>query len=177
MQRGRIRPRSQRRGRLFVLGLTMNKKYLGLLMAVALCIGCSKGDFPTAKVEGLVLCEGKPVAAAAVYFEPLKSTGQDSSIIVGKQGFAFTDAEGKFQISTYFPGQNDGAVVGKHRVRVGRGDAKCNCSMNEEIDLMQVEVKAGEVNKFELVLKPANAQLLKQEEKNRITQGLDEDGT
>lgn len=155
----------------------MMSKYASIVLVAIFCIGCGKGDFPTAKTEGVVLCEGKPVANAAVYFEPLKSTGPDSSIIVGKQGFAFTDNEGKFQISTYFPGQNDGAVVGKHRVRVGRGDAKCNCSMNEEIDLMQVEVKAGEVNKFELVLKPANAQLLKQEEKNRITQGLDEDGT
>jgi hypothetical protein len=155
----------------------MNKKYLSLSMVVALCIGCSKGDFPTAKVEGVVLCEGKPVAAAAVYFEPLQGTGADSSMMVGKQGFAFTDNEGKFQISTYFPGQNDGAVVGKHRVRVGRGDAKCNCEMSDQIDVMQADVKAGEVNKFELVLKPANAAKLKQEQKNRILQGLDEDGT
>jgi hypothetical protein len=155
----------------------MNIKHIGLLMVAALCIGCSKGDFPTAKVEGVVLCEGKPVAAAAVYFEPLQGTGPDSSMIVGKQGFAFTDNDGKFQISTYFPGQNDGAVVGKHRVRVGRGDAKCNCQMSDQIDVMQVDVKAGEVNKFELVLKPANAAQLKQEEKNRILQGLQEDGS
>ena len=148
-----------------------------MAIAAVLMLGCNKGDFPTAKVEGIVLCEGKPVAAAAVYFEPLKGSGPDSTMYVGKQGFAFTDNDGKFQISTYFPGQNDGAVVGKHRVRVGPGDAKCNCQMSDQIDVAQVEVKAGEVNKFELVLKPATAAQLKQEEKNRISQGLQEDGT
>lgn len=155
----------------------MNAKFFGMIVLAVLFLGCSKGDFPTAKTEGVVLCEGKPVVGAAVYFEPLQSTGADASIIVGKQGFAFTDNEGKFQISTYFPGQNDGAVIGKHRVRVGRGDAKCNCQMSDQIDVMQVDVKSGEVNKFELVLKPANAAQLKQEEKNRILQGLQEDGT
>lgn len=155
----------------------MNSKRFVLLLVVSTLIGCSKGDFPTAKVEGVVLCEGKPVADAAVYFEPLQGTGPDNSMIVGKQGFAFTDGEGKFQISTYFPGQNDGAVVGKHRVRVGRGDAKCNCQMSDQIDVMQVDVKAGEVNKFELVLKPASAAEIKQDKKNRILQGLEEDGT
>jgi hypothetical protein len=62
-----------------------------------LILGCSKGDFPTAKVEGVVLCEGKPVEAAAVYFEPLQAPGM--KMIVGKQGFAFTDKDGKYKIS------------------------------------------------------------------------------
>ncbi|MFN5274359.1 MAG: hypothetical protein ACK5E3_14210 [Planctomycetota bacterium] len=146
-----------------------------IVFLAALFLGCSKGDFPTAKVEGVVLCEGKPVAAASVYFEPLQTP--EKKMIVGKQGFAFTDENGKFRISTYFPGQNDGAVVGKHRVRVGRGDAKCNCSMNEEKDLMQVEVKEGQVNTFELVLAPASAEQLDKEKKDRILQGVDEDGS
>ena len=141
----------------------------------ALILGCSKGDFPTAKVEGVVLCEGQPVEAAAVYFEPIQAPGM--KMIVGKQGFAFTDKDGKDKISTYFPGQNDGAVVGKHRVRVGRGDATCTCSMNGEQNLMEVEVKEGQVNKFELTLKPANKEQLDNEKKARILQGVEEDGT
>jgi hypothetical protein len=153
----------------------MKSRNLILLLIAAFFVGCSKGDFPTAKVEGVVLCEGKPVAAAAVYFEPLQTP--EKKMIVGKQGFAFTDDSGKFKISTYFPGQNDGAVVGKHRVRVGRGDAKCNCSMNEEKDIMQVEVKEGQVNTFELVLEPASAVQLDKEKRDRITQGVDEDGS
>jgi hypothetical protein len=153
----------------------MKTRQFVLIPLLILAFGCSKGDFPTAKVEGIVLCEGKPVSGAAVYFEPLSSGGND--MIVGKQGFAFTDDSGKFRISTYSPGGYDGAVVGKHRVRVGRGDAKCNCSMNEEKDLMQVEVKTGEVNTFELVLPPASADQIQQEKQDRVKQGLDEDGT
>lgn len=156
----------------------MSKLGLSFVLGCAVSfVGCSAGDFPTAKVEGVLLCEGKPVQGAAVYFEPIQSEGADSSAIVGKQGFSFTDAEGKFQISTYQPGQNDGAVIGKHRVRVGQGDAKCECSLNSEKDVMQVEVKSGEVNRFELKLEKATAALLKKEEEDRIRQGVQEDGT
>lgn len=121
-------------------------------VTVSLVIGCGSSGFPTAKTIGVVKCQGQPVSGAMVYFEPI-STGDKA--LVGKQGFAFTDSEGKFEISTYTPNGKDGAVIGKHRVRVGRGDAKCNCAMNEEVDLMQVEIKAGETNEFTLELKVA----------------------
>jgi hypothetical protein len=121
-----------------------------------LMTGCSSGDFPTAQVTGRVVCEGKGVEGAMVYFEPIKgSSGKDA--MAGKQGFSFTDAEGKYVISTYEPGGQDGAVIGKHRVRVGKGKSNCNCSMNDEQDLMEVEVKADGKNEFELVLKKATA--------------------
>ena len=128
----------------------------------ALCtmlFGCGgSGEFNTALTTGVVLCDGKPVEGAMVYFEPLPSgSGSSSNALSGKQGFSYTDAEGKFSISTYRPGKGDGAVVGKHRVRVGKGEAKCDCAMNEEVDLMQVEVKAGEKNDFKLELKKATA--------------------
>ena len=49
-----------------------------------------------------------------VFFEPLQ---EGKSALVGKQGIAFAEEDGTFVISTY--GTGDGAVVGKHRVRVG----------------------------------------------------------
>lgn len=116
--------------------------------------GCGSSDFPTAKVSGIVLCKGKPVADAMVYFEPIKSADAKQAL-VGKQAFSFSDSEGRFVLSTY--DTNDGAVVGKHRVRVGGPDARCDCALNEERDLMQVEVKAGEDNEFKLELPPATA--------------------
>src|SRR6185503_13088729 len=88
-----------------------------------------------------------------VFFEPLQ-TGKKA--LVGKQGFAYADAEGKFNISTY--GTHDGAVIGHHRVRVGppHGEDhpkfKCACVLNPEIDVMEVDIKKGK-NEFELVLK------------------------
>jgi hypothetical protein len=123
-----------------------------LLVAV---LGCgSAGDFPTALVSGRVVCEGSPVPHVMVFFEPLQ--GEKSSL-VGKQGFAFADAEGNFQLSTY--GEQDGAVVGRHRVRVGpphpedHPKYQCPCILDSERDVMEVEVKKGEKNEFELVLK------------------------
>jgi hypothetical protein len=129
-----------------------------LSFALIVTIGCgSGGSFSTAQATGRVVCEGKGVEGAMVYFEPIKGSGKGSGKdgMVGKQGFSYTDAEGKFVISTYEPGGQDGAVIGKHRVRVGKGKSKCNCSMNDEEDLMEVEVKADVKNEFELVLKKA----------------------
>jgi hypothetical protein len=119
----------------------------------ALLIGCSGGDFPTARTTGRVVCEGQPVPHVMVFFEPMQS---GKSALVGKQGFARAEADGTFSLSTY--GENDGAVIGHHRVRVGppRGDEfpnfKCACYLNPEVDIMEVDVKKGK-NEFEIVLK------------------------
>jgi hypothetical protein len=125
------------------------------MSGLALLGGCQGGDFPTAPASGRVICEGKPVPHVMVFFEPLEMGGQ--SALVGKQGFAIADENGSFVVSTY--GKNDGAVVGQHRVRVGRPhpedypNFKCDCYLNAEVDLMQVEVKKGQKNEYELVLK------------------------
>src|SRR5262245_12585874 len=115
--------------------------------------GCTTSDYPTAKTTGRVICEGQPVPHVIVFFEPMQ-TGK--SALVGKQGVAHAETDGTFSISTY--GENDGAVIGHHRVRVGlpRGDDlrdfKCACYINPEVDVMEVDVKKGK-NEFEIVLK------------------------
>lgn len=118
-------------------------------------LGCGpSGDFPTAPTTGRVTCEGQPVPYVMVFFEPIQ---EGKTGLIGKQGFAYAEEDGTFSISTY--GKNDGAVVGKHRVRVGRPHSeqhpnfKCNCVLNEELDLLEVEIKKGQKNEFELVLK------------------------
>jgi hypothetical protein len=139
-----------------VLSTAQRHRGLILVAFAALCClaGCnSAGDFPTAKVSGRVLCEGKPAPHVMVFFEPLE-TGK--SALVGKAGFAIAKEDGTFQLSTY--GTNDGAVIGHHRVRVGpphREDFpnyKCDCYLNAEVDLQEVDVVKGK-NEFELVLK------------------------
>ncbi len=126
-----------------------------VLAGLLLTAGCGPGgDFPVSRTTGRVLCEGQPVPHVMVFFEPLQ---EGKSALVGKQGFAFADEQGNFAISTY--GSGDGAVVGKHRVRVGPPDGeehpgfRCACVLNSEVDVAHVEVKAGEDNEFELVLK------------------------
>lgn len=123
-----------------------------LALGMSVILGCQGGDFPTAPVSGVVLCEGQPVAKAMVYFQPV-STGE--SKVVGKQGFAFTDADGRFVIGTY--GLTDGAVVGKHSVRVDGPGVKCDCVLGDEISVMDYEVTSGQKHdvKLELTKKTA----------------------
>ena len=130
--------------RILMLGIT--------IVALATLSGCSGGgDFSTAKVTGRVVCEGQPVGNVLVFFEPLT---QGNNALVGKQGIGRAIADGTFQVSTY--GTNDGAVVGKHRVRVGwmegQADGSCPCVVDSENDVLEVEVVAGEQNEFEVVL-------------------------
>lgn len=134
-------------------------------------MGCGDGleKFPTASVTGRVLCEGQPVPFAQVYFEPLR---QGESAIVGKPAFAIADDQGNFELGTY--SSKDGAVVGKHRVRVdppvpGKNPPgwKCNCEMDSNKDVMQVDVVDGD-NQFDINLPKLRAGAAP-------TTGLDED--
>lgn len=126
---------------------------LGGWALTAMATGCGGGDFATAAAGGRLTCDGQPVANATVIFEPL-ATG--NSALTGKQAIAETDAQGEFQLSTY--STRDGAVVGKHRVRVAAPDRdsypdfKCNCELNPEADVTQVEVTSDGPNRFELSL-------------------------
>lgn len=124
-------------------------------LALLLC-GCQKGDFAVSPVTGVVLCEGQPVANAIVFFQPV-SKGESKSKLVGKQGFSYTDDQGRFSIGTYDTA--DGAVVGKHSVRVAAGPAgtKCDCMLGDEIPVMDYEVKADESHEVEVVLKKKTA--------------------
>jgi hypothetical protein len=124
---------------------------IALAGILAMLVGCNSGEFPTAPVTGRVICEGKPVPHVRVYFEPLGSG------IVGPSGFATVKEDGTFVLTSYKEG--DGAVIGKHRVRVGPPHHddfpkyKCDCYLNADVDLIEeVEVKKGK-NEFELVLK------------------------
>jgi len=128
-------------------------------VALLLLAGCgSGGDFPVAPTRGKVTCEGQPVAHVMVFFEPLQ---EGKSALVGKQGFALAEEDGTFVVSTY--GKGDGAVIGKHRVRVGppgegHPNFKCACVLNSEVDVLQTEIKAGQTNDVELKLKKRTAQ-------------------
>lgn len=117
-------------------------------------VGCGGVEqFPRGEVTGLVTCEGKPVPKAIVYFEPVK-TGDEA--LIGQQGFGLTDAEGRYVISTY--GEKDGAVLGKHLVRVGKSETSppCNCGLVADNVLKEVTVSEGK-NDFPIELKKATA--------------------
>lgn len=114
-------------------------RFARVFAGVLLLAGCGSGveKFPLVAVSGTVTCEGKPVPNAIVFFEPVKSGASAAS---GKQGFATTDAEGHFVVSTY--SDNDGAVKGKHIIRVGKSETSpaCDCALNAAVELKRVDI-------------------------------------
>lgn len=147
-----------------------------LMLSVIGISGCgSGGEFPVAPTSGQVLCDGKPVPHVQVFFEPLK---QGESALAGKQGSATADEDGRFTVSTY--GVNDGAVVGRHRVRVGppRPDDhpgfSCGCVTDPEIDVMEVEIVSGQKNEVQITLKKKTGrEKLSREELEAIEEARD----
>jgi len=110
---------------------------LFVLMGLIPMIGCGGS---VAKVEGIVLCDGKPIPDALVFFQPEK----------GKLAKGTTKKDGSFSLTTYR--DNDGAVIGRHTIRVAPSDwtlPNCPASLSIEKDLQEVEVVAGE-NRFEI---------------------------
>jgi hypothetical protein len=79
----------------------------GLLAAAA--VGCGTPKPATAPIAGRVLVDGKPLAEAAVLFEPVAG---------GVPARGSTRADGSFTLSTF--GRDDGALVGRHRVAISK---------------------------------------------------------
>jgi len=80
-----------------------------LALGILAPAGCGPKKPVTAPVAGRVLLDGKPVAEAAVLFQPVDG---------GVPARGGTDAEGRFGLSTF--ARDDGALVGRHRVVVSK---------------------------------------------------------
>lgn len=79
------------------------------LATIVLClsVGCSKSGGPgLGYVEGVITLDDKPLDGAEVSFEPEG----------GRPSIAFTDNEGHYVLM--FTGSQEGAVIGKHTVRI-----------------------------------------------------------
>src|SRR5262245_13071402 len=79
--------------------------WVSLLLVVAL-VGCGRRS--VVKVTGTLTYKGKAVTNAYIQFLPEQ----------GRQSWAQTDEQGRFKIN--YDAQQDGAVVGKHKVWVER---------------------------------------------------------
>jgi hypothetical protein len=92
----------------------MNPRVIAsVVVSLALC-GCSSDNSASGRprvvpVAGRVLFNGQPLAGAHVTFTNTEAN---------RSGFAKTDAEGKFTLTTFKP--NDGAVPGKQRISVSK---------------------------------------------------------
>jgi hypothetical protein len=82
-----------------------------LLLAI-LTAGCNQSGIDLAPVSGVVTFEGKPVVDAGVRFVPTESSK-------GPPASGATDEEGRFTLMT---ANQEGAVVGEHRVAIAKTD-------------------------------------------------------
>ena len=85
------------------------------LVALAICLplpGCRRGP-PVVYVEGVVTMNGEPLEGANVGFTPLGTPGSMSA-------GGFTDAKGKFVLSTHTAKFGAGATVGDYVVVVSK---------------------------------------------------------
>jgi hypothetical protein len=78
-----------------------------IMLMVALEAGCGPSRPALLPAEGVVTLDGKPLANAALVFQP-KAGGRPAS--------ARTDASGRFSMGTYTP--QDGVLPGEHAVTI-----------------------------------------------------------
>ena len=85
---------------------------ISLLILVTFVAGCGGGStLKTYRVEGTVTHNGQPVADASLTFYPIG--GQHA-------GFAKTDAQGKYKLSTNAGAAEAGTVPGEYTVTVSK---------------------------------------------------------
>ena len=82
---------------------------LAMLIAIPMA-GCGSG-VSTARVEGVVTLDGKPLSDIRILFQPDNKSEESA----GMGSFALTDSSGKFVLKLS-DSQNEGAVVGGHTV-------------------------------------------------------------
>ncbi len=88
------------------------------LLTVGICTlsACGRsGEFPVAKVEGVVKCNGRPVTAGLVVFVPTGAS-EEKTDESGRSASGVIQSDGTYELTTYAKG--DGAIVGTHAVQV-----------------------------------------------------------
>ena len=88
------------------------------ILPVACCVmacGCGGGgSYDLVPVSGKVTLDGNPVSGVDVSFQPTSSTPDTAA----PGSFGKTDAEGRYTLKTIGEGGKEGAVAGKHIVRL-----------------------------------------------------------
>jgi len=116
-----------------------SRAYLLVLAAgLVLLPACKRSSI--APVTGRVTCKGKPVADAVLIFSPMPKNENDKES--GKAAAASTDADGRFELSTYKRG--DGALIGKHRVAVTL-DENARLPCKSKVIIVEVKDEDNEV--------------------------------
>lgn len=96
------------------MSATMNRVRLALAAGLLALGGCNSSPYALAPVAGLVTLDGKPLAGAAVEFQP----SDPGNVNPGPGSSATTGEDGRYTLQVV--GGKAGAVVGPHRVTVSK---------------------------------------------------------
>ena len=81
---------------------------LFFILSLFVCTGCGKKGLDVHAVEGVVTLDGEPFAAVTVSLFPKDADGS--------MGFANTDSEGRYRISTHGGVAQQGTTLGSYQV-------------------------------------------------------------
>jgi hypothetical protein len=95
-----------------------------------------------ASVTGHVTCNGKPVGAAMIAFNPVSQSNDDRN--PGKPATGFTELDGNYSLSTFK--NYDGALIGKHRVTITLDDTNPARCKREKVVFREVNPGRNEVD-------------------------------
>ncbi|MEM7812179.1 MAG: hypothetical protein AAF532_11925 [Planctomycetota bacterium] len=84
------------------------------VVAVAGCGGAGGPEF--VPVSGRLTIDGEPVARVTVEFRPIP--GDQTGVNTGGSSRGYTDADGRFTLTSAIAGRGEGVAVGRHRVRL-----------------------------------------------------------
>ncbi|MFO7905707.1 MAG: carboxypeptidase-like regulatory domain-containing protein [Pirellulaceae bacterium] len=110
---------------------------LSLACALSL-VGCSSDDRPEGvSVSGIVTYQGQPVDGADVAFSPLEGSGAG--------GFARTDAEGQFELSSR--NTSAGVLPGAYRVKISKISVKSDWTQEQDPGVRPKQTETSELPK------------------------------
>jgi hypothetical protein len=92
------------------MSLSARKLFLTIIASVAALSGCGDGRPSRVPISGQVLIDGQPLKFGSVRFIPAG----------GRASYGELNQEGRFALTCY--DQDDGALVGKHRVEVAAAE-------------------------------------------------------
>jgi hypothetical protein len=138
--------------------MTMNQLFLLLrfsLVTIIILTGCNgKYYISTEPVEGYVTLDGQSLDGVVVTFLPINATGE--------MGFASTDSQGKFRISTLVGKPDSGTTVAEYKV-----------AFNKEIeDVSKRKFDKDQNGKDVLLLNLATVQMVPKKYLNPDTSGI-----
>jgi hypothetical protein len=91
----------------------LTRRWMAQVLALAVALGgCGQARF--VPVEGTITVDGQPGKKLFIQFEPL---AEGKNLYPGPGSVGRTDESGKYRLMTV-PDKYDGAVVGKHMVRI-----------------------------------------------------------